>query len=183
VPTFIDGLFTIAVFDLTRENVPSNVTLFTQLQTGEIRSRGFEFEGKVNITEDFNVTAAFTAYDLKIIEDENPALIGNTPFIVPEVMASIWADYTFRGDGWYDGVAIGGGVRYLGSSWADNENTLKVPSATLVDVKVGYDQPNWGVDLNVTNLFDKTYVASCQTALTCSYGEGRSFKLKAHMTW
>jgi len=183
IPTTFDGLFTLAVFDLTRENVPSNVTLFTQLQTGEIRSRGFEFEGKVNITEDFKVTAAFTAYDLKIVEDENPDLIGNTPFIVPEVLGSIWADYTFRGDGWYDGVSVGGGLRYLGSSWVDNENTLKVPAQTLVDVKLGYDQPNWGVDLNVTNLFDETYVASCQTELTCSYGEGRAFKLKAHVSW
>lgn len=183
VPTFMDGLFTFSVFDLTRRNVPSNVTAFTQLQTGEVRSRGFEAEAKVNITEQFKVTAALTAYDIEITEDEDASLIGNTPFIVPEVMASLSADYTFRGDAWYDGVSIGGGVRYLGSSWADNANTLKVPDATLVDLKVGYERENWGVDLNVTNLFDETYVSSCQTAVTCSYGEGRSFKLRAHATW
>lgn len=182
-PTFIDGLFTLSVFDLTRQNVPSNVTLFTQMQTGEVRSRGIELEGKVNVTENFKVTGALTAYDLEITKDEDPTLIGKTPFIVPEVMASLSADYTFRGDGWYDGVSVGGGVRYLGSSWADNQNTLKVPDATLVDLKLGYAKDNWGIDLNVTNVFDKTYVSSCQTALTCSYGEGRSFKLKTHATW
>ena len=97
------------------------------MQTGEVRSRGIELEGKVNVTEDFRVTGAFTAYDLDITKDANPALIGKTPFIVPEVMASASVDYTFRGD-WYDGVSIGGGLRYVGSSWADNENTLKVPA-------------------------------------------------------
>ncbi|MCV3210878.1 TonB-dependent siderophore receptor [Mesorhizobium sp. YC-39] len=182
VPTFIDGLFTLSLFDLTRQNVPSNVTLFTQMQTGEVRSRGVELEGKVNVTEDFRVTGAFTAYDIDITKDEDRDLIGKTPFIVPEVMASASVDYTFRGD-WYDGISIGAGVRYIGSSWADNENTSRVPAVTLADLKLGYEKENWGVDLNITNLFDKTYVASCQTLLTCSYGEGRSFKLKAHTTW
>lgn len=183
-PTFIDGLFTLSVFDLTRENVPSNVTAFTQLQIGEVRSRGFEAEAKVNVTEQFKVTAGLTAYDIEITEDANTALIGNTPFIVPEVLASVSGDYTFRnGDAWYDGVTAGAGVRYIGSSWVDNENTLKVPDVTLVDLKLGYEKDNWGVALNVTNVFDETYVSSCQGANVCSYGEGRAFKLKAHARW
>ncbi|RJT38602.1 TonB-dependent siderophore receptor [Mesorhizobium waimense] len=184
VPTFMDGLFTLSVFDLTRQNVPSNVSLFTQLQTGEVRSRGVELEGKVNVTDDFRVTGAFTAYDIDITKDINPTLIGKTPFIVPEVMASASVDYTFRGD-WYDGISIGAGVRHLGSSWADHANTNKVPAVMLADLKLGYERENWGVDLNITNLFDKTYVSGCQTTtvVACSYGEGRSFKLKAHTSW
>jgi len=186
VPTFMDAIFTASLFDLTRENVPvadpSNI--FAQIQIGEQRSRGVELEAKMNVTENIKVTGALTAYDIKITKDSDPTVVGKTPFIVPEVMASAWADYTFRNAGaWYDGVTLGGGVRYLGSSWADNQNTLKVPSATLVDLKLGYERDNWGVEMNVTNLFDEDYVASCQTALTCSYGEGRSFKLKAHTTW
>ena len=185
-PTWVDGLFTVALFDLTRQNVAvAHPTIpFAQVQTGEIRSRGVELEAKVNVTEDFKVTAALTAYRLEITEDTDATVVGKTPFLVPEVLASASADYTFRDDGaWYDGVTIGGGLRYYGSSWADNQNTLKVPDATLVDAKIGYKKDNWGVDLNVTNLFDKTYVSGCQGSLTCSYGEGRSFKLKAFATW
>lgn len=188
VPSFIDGLFTLAVFDLTRENVltaapPTPENPFpNKVQTGEVRSRGVELEGKINVTEDLRLTAALTAYDIKITKDEDPSIVGKRPFIVPELMASASVDYTLRGD-WYDGVTVGAGVRYIGSSWADNQNTLKVPAAALVDAKIGYKKDNWGVDLNVTNLFDKDYVASCQGINVCSYGEGRSFKLKAHVTW
>ncbi len=186
-PSFIDGLFTASLFDLTRQNVAISNTdttndPFDQIQTGEMRSRGIELEGKVNVTDDFKLTAAFTAYDVDITKDTDESLIGKTPFIVPEVMASASADYTFRG-GWYDGITAGGGVRYIGSSWADNDNKLKVPAVTLADLKLGYKRDNWGVDLNVTNLFDKTYVSSCQGELVCSYGEGRSFKFKAHTSW
>lgn len=182
-PTFLDAIFTVALFDLTRENVSYSIDNVAMSQFGKINSRGVELEAKVNVTEDFKLTGAFTAYDLTIREDENPAVVGKRPFIVPEVMASLSADYAFRGDAWYDGVSIGGGVRYVGSSWVDNENTLKVPDVTLVDLKLGYEKDNWGVDLNVTNVFDKTYVSSCQTEFTCGYGEGRSFKLKAHTSW
>ncbi|PDQ18626.1 TonB-dependent siderophore receptor [Mesorhizobium sanjuanii] len=183
-PTFIDGLFTLSLFDLTRQNVAiaSDTDPFAQVQADELRSRGVEIEGKVNVTEDLRVTAALTAYDIDFTKSEDPSLIGKTPFIVPEVMASASVDYTLRG-GWYDGISVGAGVRHLGSSWADNDNTAKVPAVTLADLKLGYEKENWGVDLNITNLFDKTYVASCQTLATCSYGEGRSFKLKAHTTW
>jgi iron complex outermembrane receptor protein len=183
-PTFIDGLFTLSVFDLTRRNVAlaSETDPFAQVQADELRSRGVELEGKVNVTEDLRVTAALTAYDIDFTKSDDPLVIGKTPFIVPEVMASASVDYTFRGD-WYDGISIGAGVRHLGSSWADNANLKKVPAVTLADLKLGYEKENWGVDLNITNLFDKTYVASCQTTLTCAYGEGRSFKLKAHTTW
>jgi iron complex outermembrane receptor protein len=183
-PTFINGLFTLSLFDLTRQNVAmaSDTDPNAQIQADEIRSRGVELEGKVNVTEDLRLTAALTAYDIDFTKNDDPALIGKTPYIVPEIMASASFDYTLRGS-WYDGISVGAGLRYIGSSWADNENTAKVPAVTLADLKLGYEKEKWGVDLNITNLFDKTYVASCQTLATCSYGEGRSFKLKAHMTW
>ena len=54
---------------------------------------------------------------------------------------------------------------------------------TLADAKIGYERENWGVDLNVTNLFDKEYVASCQGTNVCSYGEGRSLQAQGAFTW
>ncbi|WP_236025135.1 TonB-dependent siderophore receptor [Arenibaculum pallidiluteum] len=180
-PTWLDALFTFAAFDLTRKNVVTGPFL-AETQIGEVNSRGVEFEAKANVTRNLLATAAFTAFDLEITEDANPSLIGNTPFIVPERQASLSLDYTFR-DPMLDGVVVGGGVRHVGSSWVDNENTLKVPSATVFDARLGYQKEGWGVDLTVDNLFDKEYVASCQTQFSCGYAEGRTAWLKAYMTW
>lgn len=180
-PDWFDGLFTVALFDLTRQNVVTGPFL-AETQIGEVNSRGIELEAKANITDNWKATAALTVLDLEITQDANSDLIGNTPYVVPETLASLGVDYTFH-DGALEGLTLGGGVRYIGSSWVDNENTLKVPAATLFDAKLGYEKDNWGVDLNVTNLFDKDYVASCQTSLSCGYGEGRTFKLKLHTTW
>jgi iron complex outermembrane receptor protein len=180
-PKWFDGLITVAWFDLTKQNVLTG-SFPVQSQVGEVNSSGLEFEVKANLTKELKLTAFATAFDLEITKDENAALIGNTPFLIPEQQAGIYLDYTFR-DGMLNGFSVGAGVRYLSDSWADNENTSKVPSVTLYDAKLGYKEDNWGIQLNVSNLFDEEYVASCQTLLTCSYGEGRVVKLKTHVTW
>ncbi len=71
-----------------------SVNPFAQQQLGEVTSRGFEFEGKANITENLKVLASFTAFDLETTKDTRPAYVGKTPIIVPEVTASLWLDYT-----------------------------------------------------------------------------------------
>lgn len=180
-PTWADALFTAAVFDLTRTNVVTG-GFNAETQLGEVNSRGVEVEAKANLTQSLKATASFTALDLDIEKDASPAVIGKTPYIVPQVQASGFLDYTFR-DNALDGVSVGGGVRYIGSSWADNENTLKVPAATVFDARLGYKRDNWGVNLSVTNLFDKAYVASCQTQFSCGYAEGRTALLNVNLSW
>ncbi|AWB06945.1 TonB-dependent siderophore receptor (plasmid) [Azospirillum humicireducens] len=180
-PAWMDALFTAALFDLTRTNVVTGA-FNAETQLGEVNSRGVELEAKANITPGLKATASFTALDLDIKKDANPALIGKTPYIVPQVQGSAFLDYSFR-ESVLNGVSVGGGVRYVGSSWADNENTLKVPAATVFDARVGYKRDNWGANLSVTNLLDKKYVASCQTQYSCGYAEGRTALLTLNMSW
>ncbi|WP_244631302.1 TonB-dependent siderophore receptor [Aureimonas sp. ME7] len=182
-PTFFPGTFTASVFDLTRRNVVQTDPLtFLPVPVGEVRSRGVELEAKADITDNWKVTGAFTALDLEITDDIDTALIGNQPFLIPEITASAWADYTVIG-GSLDGLSAGAGLRYVGESYADNQNTLTVPDALVMDAAIRYERDDRGVSLNVNNLFDKRYVTGCQGALTCSYGQGREFVVKAHMNW
>ena len=153
-----------------------------QTQIGEVNSRGVEFEAKVNLTENWKLTASAAVMDVDITKDADAAIIGRTPYVIPETMASAWLDYTFS-TGAFEGFTVGGGMRYVGSSWADNENTLKVPDVLLADARIGYSRDNWGIDLNVNNIFDTDYIASCQTAFSCGYGEGRVIKLTGHFSW
>nr|WP_313533078.1 TonB-dependent siderophore receptor [Brucella anthropi] len=181
-PDLFDGLITASLFDLTKENALTGSS-FAREQLGKVNSRGFELEVQANITDAWKVTASVTAYDLKIKEnDSNPDIIGNRPYLLPEQQASVFVEYKVP-DGAFQGVTLGGGVRYLGSSYADEENTLKVPAVALADLKLGYEKDNWGVDLNVPNLFDKSYVAGCQGIYVCGYGEGRKALLKVHTKW
>jgi len=171
-PNGFNGHFSAAYFDLRRQNVlttdPNNPLLTTQ--TGEMRSRGFEFEAVANPLPGLKTTAAYTIYDIETTADLNPANIGKVPTATPQQFGSVWADYTFQ-SGPLAGFGFGGGVRYVGESYADNANSLTVPSATLVDATIHYEIKGWRAALNVANLFDKTYVASCSSPTACYYGD------------
>ena len=182
-PDFIDGVFTASVFHITKKNwTVTDPLTFLQSQIGEVESRGIELEGKVNFNESWRGIASFAYQDLEMTNHADPSLIGNSPYLIPKVTASMWLDYKLP-ENWVDGVSIGGGLRYKGWSWADYANTLKVPGALLADAGIRYENDGLTVALNVTNLFDKRYVAGCQGVNTCGYGDTRTVMLKIGKEW
>lgn len=167
-------LFTVSAFNLTQQNVsttdPANTA--NTIQTGEIRSRGVELEAKSSLTSRLNMVASFTYQDPEVTRS-NGADLGKRPYGVPRTMASAWADYTLPP---LDSVRIGfgGGVRYIGSTAGDTANTFNVSSVVLVDASIHADfASRWRLQLNASNLFDREYVAGCNSTIQCYYGNGR----------
>ncbi|OKO72939.1 TonB-dependent siderophore receptor [Bradyrhizobium sp. AS23.2] len=184
-PKGFDGYFTVSAFDLVRQNVPTTAPVIVpvlQTQTGEVTSRGIEIEAAANATKELKLIGSFTAYHLFTSKDLDPALIGKTPTNTPQTLISGWADYTFK-DGPLAGFGFGGGVRYVGSSWADAANTLEVPSVVLGDLAVHYEWQNWRTAINVINLTDKIYVASCASDTSCFYGDRRRVTASVSYKW
>lgn len=172
-----------AVYQLTKtKNLtadPDNV-LFSN-QGGEIRSRGVELEAKAAVNANVNVTAAYTYTDAEYTHDT--LLQGKTPVQVPKNMASLWTDYTFNETS-LSGLTVGAGVRYVGESKGlyssgDKANqNFNVASYTTVDALVKYDLGRFGLPgsslaVNVNNLFDRDYVASCYRDYACYWGAER----------
>ncbi|MBW7981446.1 iron complex outermembrane receptor protein [Enterobacillus tribolii] len=166
-----------ALYQLTKTN---NLTAdpdhpFFSVTGGEIRSRGVELEAKAALTTDINVTASYTYTDAKYTKDNT--LQDKRPYQIPENMASLWGDYTFHGGPLY-GLTLGTGARFIGSSYGDAANSFKVGSSTVMDAVVKYDLGRFGLDgssvaVNVTNLLDREYVASCFDAQGCFWGAER----------
>lgn len=174
-PAGFNGHVDFAWFDLRRTNVlttdPTAPTF--QIQNGEVVSRGVELSAVSNLTPEFKMVGSFTKYDLFVSKDLNPALIGTTPVGIPSLLASLWGDYTFK-SGLLTGFGFGAGVRYVGESYADQANQFVVPGRVLGDLAVHYDWGNnWRAQVNVTNIADTTYVASCSTTSACFYGDRR----------
>ena len=160
-PIRSNSFVTLSLFDLTRENfTQTDPATFLQVQTGEVRSRGVELEGVASLDSGLNLTAAYTYLDVEITESTDPAEVGETPVQTPEHFGSVFADYTVR-DGDLAGFGFGGGARYLGSSYGNVPNSVESPSNVLVDAVTHYDWQRYRFALNVKNLFNKDYVASC----------------------
>ena len=183
----------IAAFDLTQQNVlvqDSGGGPFLPLyrQTDEWHTRGIELEAKANLGRGWDVIAAYTYLDAEISES-TAGTQGNTPATVPTHTASLWGHYTFQ-NGHMEGLGLGAGVRYQGSSWGDDANSFKVDSFALFDAALDYDFSALSSDyegttfrLNVQNVFDKEYVSSCSDTSACFYGTGRIIQASFHYKW
>lgn len=185
-PPGTDNLFTASVFRIEQENLATKQPQDNfYYPVGQVRSQGLELEAHVQVSDNLKVLGSYTFTDIEYSKTMPSTLVGstldnqgNSPTQAPRQMASLWADYDVR-QGVLDGVRVGGGVRYVGYSWVDAENTMKVPSYTLFDASVGYDLGKVGlkgvdVRLNANNLTNERYVASCASLNYCYMGEERN---------
>ncbi|MEN4762958.1 ferrichrome porin FhuA [Pantoea agglomerans] len=185
VPKDRPVVLTAALYQLTKtKNLtadPDPNRAFFSVQSGEIRSRGVELEAKAALNANVNLTASYTYTDAEYTEDTQ--LKGKTPVQVPKHMASLWSDYTFHETA-LSGVTLGAGVRYVGesqglySTGTEQNQNFKVAGYTTVDAALKYDLGRFGlpgstVGVNVNNLFDRDYVASCYREYACYWGAER----------
>jgi len=184
-PPGSDHLFTASVFRIEQENLASkqpNEEFYRPV--GEVRSQGVELEAHVQLTDSLKLLGGYTFTDIEYSKSM-PSLVsgnldnrGNSPTQAPKQMFSLWADYNFH-QGVLDGLRLGAGARYVGYSWVDAENSMKVPSYTLFDASIGYDLGKVGltgvdVRLNANNLTNESYITSCASLNYCYMGEERN---------
>lgn len=151
------------------------------IQIGEVQTRGIELEGKFSFNDNLQVTGAYTYLDDKVTES-NTGNKGKRRPGIPEHNASLWANYSFN-SGIFSGLGIGMGVRYIDKTEGDELNTFSVPSYTLVDLAAYWDLEQsplglqgWQASLNVNNLFNKYYVASCYDEAFCHFGREQAVR-------
>ena len=181
-PPGTNALFTLALYDLTQKNVQQRTTVspVTYEGVGNIQARGVEFTAKADVTDKLHVVAGYSYNDIGYQNDIDTATLtakaGNTPVRTPNQLASLWVKYDFP-----KSVSAGLGGRYVGKSYADAANDLKVPDYAVADAMVSVDLGAWadkldGVSLrvNANNLFDRKYVAACFAENYCYFGEQRN---------
>ena len=160
-----------AIFDTTERNRlasdPDNPLL--SIQTGKVRIRGAELEVLTRVTPELDLIGAYTYLDARVESGDNA---GKHVETVPGQQASLWAKYRLTLLG-LPGVTLGGGVRYVGTSW-DGTDTIRTPDYTLFDALVRYETGPWRLQVNASNLFDKRHLTTCLARGDCFLGSGRT---------
>ncbi len=180
-PKGMRALFTASAFQITQTNYATpDPNTFVYSAVGDIRVRGFELEAAAEPVRGLEMTAAYTYTKGEITSSLDLSTIGNIPVNMPENSGSIWAKYTFQ-DGPLKGVGAGAGVRYTGEFYADNQNTYKNPSQTLVDAALYYTKDAWKFQLNAKNLFNDQ--VALQNEGYWYWSQGRTVVLSAKYRW
>ena len=160
-------------------------------QSGAMRSKGFELEGKASLTNQLDLIASFSRNDIKYTKD-NDGRKGRHPAGTPPMTAAVWLDYTLGADTAFAGLGAGIGARYTrGSDGTDTaDDHFTIPSYTLYDGKLSYDfeksplhVKGLKVQVNLENLEDKKYVSRCAGIWDCYYGQGRTITTDLTYNW
>jgi iron complex outermembrane recepter protein len=160
-----------AVFNVSRDNV---ATLFTpstganagvQIVTFDSQlTNGEEVSLIAKVTDQWSILANATHQEAVVTVAPNaPTTIGNLPQGVPANMANVWSTYKFALGG-ISGFQFGIGANYRDRTWSDTTNVNSVPGFVIGNLMVGWEDPNWGVSLNVKNFTNKLYFVAANGA-------------------
>lgn len=184
LPNGVTG--TLALFDITKRNVMVSELVDGETVTrtaGRVRSQGVELDVAGNITDSLSMIGSYAYTDARVVDD--PDNKGKEMTNVARHTASLFLTQDLGSPGLYSGdnVRIGAGARYVGRRPGDAANSFSLDNYTVADAFAAYTMPVQGYrvkwQLNVKNLFDKTYYPSSGGNLRVAVGEPREVVLRA----
>ena len=142
---------TAAIFQIEKDNTRSQISTGVFELTGNVRVRGFQLSAAGRITRNWQVFGGYTYLDAEIVKAsvlDNTQ--GNVPANTPKNSASLWTAYNFTRE-WQAGT----GIAYMSKRFPSNTNAVEVDDYFRWDAMLAYQQPQWGVQLNVLNLTNR----------------------------
>ena len=154
----------IALFDIHKRNVLYNESVGgeTNAKTaGRVRSQGVEVDLAGSLTENTNIIASYGYTDAKVLEDPDYA---SKPLPnVPRHTGSLFLTYDIHNAFAGNTLTLGGGGHGVSRRSATNGADYYLPGYFVADAFAAYKmklQYPVTLQVNVKNLFDKTYYTS-----------------------
>ena len=177
-----------ALFTIDKRNVLVKVgdgLTSTYSMAGKVRSRGLELDASGQLSDNWSLIGSYAYTDAEVTED--PTLKGNRLQNVAKNTGSLSAVYDFGSILGGDQLRVGAGARYVGERAGDAANSFELPSYTVADVFASYDTKLEGqkvkFQLNVKNLFDRTYYTSSVNTQFVSIGDARQVSVSSTLTF
>ncbi|UJW73791.1 TonB-dependent siderophore receptor [Rhizobium sp. SL42] len=171
---------TLAVFYAEKKNVAYSETVggTTVYRTaGLVRSKGVELDLAGQLTDELQVIGSYGLTDAVVVED--PSYAGNDLANVARHTASLRIAYDY-GDV-FDGAGslrFGGAIKGVGRRAGDADNSFDLPGYGVVDLFASYTierEHPIEIQLNLNNIFDKTYYTSSIGSSAYGISVGQAF--------
>lgn len=176
------GDWTLALYHIEKSNLMtrSSTNPALWIQVGQQSTRGIEGTLSLpvasNVQFDGNIALLKARYD-DFTESSGGVAVsrnGKVPPNVPERVANAWLGWKVLPN-W----TVSAGMRYVGERYANNANTLRLPSYATADLAVQWRMtPGTTLSLRGFNVFDKYYFTTAYYSGTqWLVGEGRRVEL------
>lgn len=154
----------IALFDIHKRNVLYTESIGDETvakTAGRVRSQGVEVDLAGSLTENTNIIASYGYTDAKVLED--PDYAGKPLPNVPRHTGSLFLTYDIQNAFAGNTLTLGGGGHGVSRRSATNGADYYLPGYFVADAFAAYKmklQYPVTLQVNVKNLFDKTYYTS-----------------------
>lgn len=154
----------IALFDIHKRNVLYTESIGDETiakTAGRVRSQGVEVDLAGSLTENTNIIASYGYTDAKVLE--NPDYAGKPLPNVPRHTGSLFLTYDIHNAFAGNTLTLGGGGHGVSRRSATNGADYYLPGYFVADAFAAYKmklQYPVTLQVNVKNLFDKTYYTS-----------------------
>ncbi|MFB9079606.1 TonB-dependent siderophore receptor [Flavobacterium procerum] len=145
----------ISYYNITIDNATRTDLNGYTFQDAKQVSKGADFELMANPFNGFNIVAGYAYNDNKIVKASVAAIEGNKATGAPENVVNFWTTYTFQNK--LKGLGIGAGANYIDKNYFTAENTVYMPSYTVYNATVYYEQPTWRIGLKFNNITNEKY--------------------------
>ncbi|WP_417763876.1 TonB-dependent siderophore receptor [Shewanella sp.] len=176
---------TVTLFRTEQENfavedndfTPTEDQLVAYRAAEGVTSEGFEVEVVGDITDNWKISANYTQFDATEDNSDGESNTVNTRF--PSKLFRLFTVYNWQQ------LSVGGGVNWEGKSYTDvtngatgNSERVGQGAYALVNLMARYDiTPQLSAQLNIDNLFDKTYYSQIGFYTQLAYAEPRNATL------
>ncbi len=169
-----------AVFRTETTNARVTLANGDYQMAGKKRVDGFELGFSGAITPKWQIFGGYTFLNGKLTDaGPNSADTGNQFPNTPKNSFSLWTSYKVMPQ-----FTVGAGAYYVGKQYGNTANTVYVPSYWRFDAMAGYQfNKHVNVQLNVFNVFDKTYYDKAYAAHYVSIAPGRSAVLNLNLSY
>ncbi len=153
---------TLAYFNLTKQNLPVFFPTETRA-VGEGESRGLELDVSGEILPGWSVIGAYSYIPFAKTTKDDPGLgtMGKRLNNAPVNSGSLWTVYQFQQED-LRGLRVGAGVQGVGERQIGFGETAQAPGYVIANAMASYQwrvgRVKYIAQLNVDNLFDKTYI-------------------------
>lgn len=125
------------------------------IQDGRQVSKGMDIEVISEPLTGLNIVAGYAYNDNRIRSATDVTVIDNKAANSPEQVANLWMSYKFQQA--LKGFGLGVGANYIDKMYRAANNVFFIPSYSIVNAVVSYNQPAWSVQVKANNLGDKRY--------------------------
>jgi len=175
----------VAMFRMDRRNVPTAdpANPFLQVQTGQQRSEGHEANVIWEPTRQWSVLASYAHTNARVVEDNNPLLVGNHAARTPPDQGRIALRYRFT-EGQMNGLGLGFGLSAASAAELTLPNAgAKSDAYVVADAQASYQQGPVRLGVSITNLFDRKYFQPYQYLALPIVAPGQPRTVQATVTF